>query len=140
MNAIDILALLAQLEEEHCELNHGPDTDRKMFPAADYIVQPFGYSVTELEEVAVREMVVAVCTECAETLQGNDWTLLYCFECCSRQWVHRKLSQNRYRHNILWLRGCPECSEEFGGLYFTEYKALKGNPMFMRGLSLSDIA
>ena len=140
MDAINTLGLLAQLEEEYCELNHGPGTHNERRPAVDYIIQPFGYNVNEIEEVAMREMIVPVCIECAKALQGNEWTLFYCFECCSSQWVYKKFTKNRYRHNILWLRGCPECSEEFGGLYFTEYKALKGNPMFMRQMPISDVA
>ncbi len=140
MDAVQSLMLLAQLEEECCELNHGPGTYNEKRRAVDYVIQPFGYTVNEIEEVAVREMVVPVCAECADALQGNEWTLFYCFECCSSQWVSRNRSKNRYRHSILWLRGCPECSEEFGGLYVTEYKALKDNPIFLRRLSVSDVA
>lgn len=140
MDAIDHLGLLAQLENEYCELNHGPQTDQHNHPAVDFIIQPFGYNVNELEEVAVREMIIPVCTDCAEALQGDEWTLFYCFECCSSQWVHRKLSRNRYRHSILWLRGCPECSEEFGGLYFTDLKAIADSAHFVGRYPLSDIA
>ena len=123
MDAIDKLGLLAQLDKECCELNHGPDTDHDKRAAVDYIIQPFGYTKNEVEEVAVREMTIPICAECAEALQGDDWTLFYCFECSSSQWVYREFTKNRYRHNILWLRGCPECSENLGGLYFTEIKS-----------------
>lgn len=140
MDAIDHLGLLAQLENEHCELNHGPNTDTKHYPAVDYIVQPFGYTINELEEVAVREMIVPVCSDCSQALQGNEWTLFYCIECCSSQWVNRKFAKNRYRHTILWLRGCPECSEEFGGLYFTDIKAIVDNPLFVSRLQAPDAA
>jgi len=34
--------------------------------------------------------------------------------------MHRDLAKNRYRHHVLWLKGCPECSNEFGGLYFND--------------------
>ena len=140
MDAINILGLLAQLENEHCELNHGPDTAHEKRPAVDYIIQPFGYTVNEIEEVAVRELVVPVCVECADALQGNEWTLFYCLDCCSSQWVNRKLAKNRYRHNILWLRGCPECSEEFGGLYFSDLKAIVDNPLFASRSPASAVA
>ncbi|MDP1883891.1 MAG: hypothetical protein Q8L10_00840 [Candidatus Moranbacteria bacterium] len=122
MDAINKLQLLAELSNECCELSHGPDTRREDFPASDYIIMPFGYSESEKVDVAVREMVVPVCYGCATALLGNEWTLLYCFECCSSQWVYRRLAKNRYRHHILWLRGCPHCSseEEFGGLYFND--------------------
>lgn len=126
MNAIDRLQLLAELSEEFCELNHGPDTRRENFPASDYIVMPFGYSEDDRQEIAVRELVVPVCHDCARALIGNDWTLLYCFECANSRWVYRELAKNRYRHHILWLRGCPDCSNEFGGLYFNDISAVVG--------------
>ena len=131
MNALDKLALLANLTEEWCELNHGPHTGTLKIPAVDYLVQPFGYSHSDIEEVSVRDMVVPVCIECAQALQGNEWTLCYCFECNSSQWLSRKYARLRYRHNILWLRGCPRCSGEFGGLYFSDIKALVDSPRFL---------
>ncbi|MDH4319107.1 MAG: hypothetical protein OEV64_11995 [Desulfobulbaceae bacterium] len=140
MDAIDTLGLLAQLEEESCELNHGPDTAHEKHPAVDYIIQPFGYSVNEVEDFTAREMVIPVCADCAGALHGDEWTLLYCFECNSSQWVSRKLANNRYRHSVLWLRGCPHCSEKFGGLYFTDFKAVVENPLFMSLLSIPKIA
>jgi hypothetical protein len=140
MNAIEKLGLLAQLEEEFCELNHGPDTHHEKRPAVDYIIQPFGYNVNEIEEVCVREMIVPVCTDCSEALHGNDWILFYCFECCSSQWVNKKFAKNRYHHNILWLRGCPACSKEFGGLYFSDLKALVDNPLFLSPMVVSEVA
>ena len=138
MNAVDRLALLANLEEECCELNHGPDTGHLKIPAVDYIIQPFGYSASEIEEVAVRELVVPVCSDCASALQGNEWTLVYCFECCSSQWIYRRYAKNQYRHHILWLRGCPKCTYEFGGLYFSDLKALVDYPLFLS--RIGDIA
>ncbi len=140
MDATEKLALLAQLETECCELNHGPDTHHEKRAAVDYIIQPFGYTVNDIEEVAVREMIVPVCAECAEALQGNDWTLFYCFDCCGSQWLYRKFAKNQYRHNILWLRGCPECQEDFGGLYFTDLKALMDNPVFVSQVSIPNVA
>jgi len=140
MNAVDKLALLAQLENEYCELSHGPGTFLDKHPAIDYIIQPFGYTVNEIEEVNVRDMVIPVCSDCSEALQGNDWTLFYCFECCSSQWVYRKFAKNRYRHKILWLRGCPACSSEFGGLYFSDLQALVDNPVFLSPMVVSEVA
>ncbi|RJX16614.1 MAG: hypothetical protein C4563_11475 [Desulfobulbus sp.] len=138
MHELDRLVLLANLAEEHCELNHGPKTSHLKLPAVDYLVQPFGYSMSDIEEVSVREVVVPVCIDCAGALQGNDWTLLYCFECNSSQWISRRFARLRYRHNVLWLRGCPECSGEFGGLYFSDVKALVDAPLFLT--RLQDIA
>ncbi|MHB8789710.1 MAG: hypothetical protein ACYDBT_07490 [Desulfobulbaceae bacterium] len=138
MNELDKLVLLAELAEECCELNHGPETSHLKLPAVDYLVQPFGYSHSEIEEVSVRDMVVPVCIDCARALQGNDWTLLYCFECNSSQWISRRYARLRYRHSVLWLRGCPHCSGEFGGLYFSDIKALVDNPLFLS--RIQDIA
>lgn len=122
MDAISKFQLLADLTHEFCELNHGPATRRENFPACDYIIMPFGYKESSVVEVSVREMLVPVCLDCAMALQSGEWTLLYCFECCSSQWVYRQLAKNSYRHHILWLRGCPHCSSEseFGGLYFND--------------------
>lgn len=131
MNEIDRLQLLAELDEEFCELNHGPDTARENFPATDYIVIPFGYKEDEVNEVCVRDMVVPVCYDCAHSLLGDEWTLIYCFECNSSQWVNRTLAKNSYRHHILWLRGCPGCSLEFGGLYFNDILVYPDQPHFL---------
>ncbi|MEW6500632.1 MAG: hypothetical protein ACOY8P_11420 [Thermodesulfobacteriota bacterium] len=131
MHETDRLRLLAELSTERCELNHGPGTRGEDFPASDYLILPFGYPESEIREVTVREMVVPVCHECATALLGEEWTLLYCFECCSSQWLHRGLAKNRYRHHILWLRGCPHCRNEFGGLYFNDLKALTDTPLFL---------
>jgi len=43
------------------------------------------------------------------------------------RWVLRKTAKNSFRHNILWLRGCPDCSNEFGGLYFNDAFAADQN-------------
>lgn len=131
MNEIDMVQLMAELVHEHCELNHGPNTRGEDFPASDYIILPMGYSEDSIQEVCVREMVVPVCFECAKALTEEEWSLLYCIECCSSQWVCRQLSKNQYRHHILWLRGCPKCTYEFGGLYFNDLQAITGQPDFL---------
>ena len=140
MDAIDKLGLLANLQGESCELNHGPNTRREKHPAVDYIIQPFGYNVNEIEEVSVREMLVPVCAECAEALRGNEWTLFYCFECCSSHWVYRAFARNRYRHHILWLKGCPECASEFAGLYFSDLESIVEVPHFLTRLTIAEVA
>lgn len=131
MNEIDKLRLLAELDSEYCELNHGPETRHEDFPATDYIIMPFGYEENEISDVAVREMVVPVCYDCAQALLGEEWTLLYCFECCCSHWVYRQMAKNQYRHHILWLRGCPDCTNEFGGLYFNDIKGVMGEAEFL---------
>ncbi len=120
MDAIDKVRLMAELSSENCSLNHGPGTENDKTTAADYLVIPFGYAENDVQEVAVRDLVIPVCFECALALKGDEWALLYCFECANSRWVCRKLAKNNYRHHILWMRGCPDCTNEFGGLYFTD--------------------
>lgn len=120
MNSFDRLHLLAELDSEHCHLNHGPGIDTSRIAATDYLVLPIGYRESADCDVAMREMVIPVCFDCVQALQGEEWTLLYCLECGDSRWVCRQLAKNRYRHHVLWLKGCPDCSGEFGGLYFND--------------------
>jgi len=120
MDAIDKVRLMAELSSENCSLNHGPGTENDKISAADYLVISFGYAENDVQEVAVRDLVIPVCFDCALALKGDLWTLLYCFECANSRWICRKLAKNNYRHHILWMRGCPDCTNEFGGLYFTD--------------------
>ena len=126
MDAIDKMRMMAELSHDHCSLNHGPGISNEDLPAADYIVIPFGYREGEAREIAVRELVIPVCQDCVLALKGEDWTLLYCFECAESRWVCRQLAKNSYRHHILWLRGCPDCSNKFGGVYFTDIPSYGG--------------
>lgn len=119
MDTIDTVRLLSELEGEHCGLRHGPNTRMADYPASDYIVIPFG-DTSKAVATTERELVVPVCLECAQALIGEEWTLLYCFECNASRWVNRALAKNQYRHHVLWLRGCPDCSNAFGGLYFND--------------------
>lgn len=131
MNEIEKIRLLADLEEEHCELNHGPNTNPGDYPAADYVSIPFGYKENSIKAVTVRELVIPVCYECAQALLHDEWTLLYCFDCSHSRWINRELAKNSYRHHILWLRGCPDCSNKFGGLYFTDLQESIGTVEFV---------
>lgn len=119
MDTIDTVRLLAELEGEHCGLGHGSKTMPNDYPASDYIVIPFGDASKEVH-TPDRDLVVPVCLECAQALVGDEWTLLYCFECNASRWVYRSLAKNQYRHHILWLKGCPDCTNKFGGLYFND--------------------
>ena len=121
MDTIDTVRLLSELEGEHCGLNHGLKSKPEDYPASDYIVIPFGDTRKEIL-TPDRDLVVPVCMECAQALIAEEWTLLYCFECNASRWVNRILAKNDYRHHVLWLRGCPDCTNKFGGLYFNDAK------------------
>jgi len=131
MNETDQIRLLADLDDEHCELNHGPNTNPGDNPATDYIILPIGYQENSIQSVTARELVIPVCFDCAQALLHDEWTLLYCFECSYNHWVYRPLARNNYRHHILWLRGCPDCSNEFGGLYFNDLQSVPGTAEFV---------
>ncbi len=120
MNTYDKLHMLIDLTTEYCGLNHGPDTRREDYPASNYIVIPFGYQENAVTEVSVRDLVIPICLECSQALTQDEWTLIYCFECNNSRWLLRKYAKNDYRHHIIFLHGCPDCSNEFGGLYFCE--------------------
>lgn len=129
MDAIDKMKMMVELSHDHCSLNHGPENSNDNIPAADYIVTPFGFEEAKGKEIAVRELIIPVCFECALALKGDEWTLLFCFECAESRWVCRKLAKNRYRHHILWMRGCPDCTNTFGGLYFTDIPSCDSIPL-----------
>lgn len=127
MNAIDNLRMLSELKDEKCGLNHGPGTQAGDYPACNYIVVPIG-SVREGDKALIEsELVIPVCLGCAEALVLDAWTLLYCLECNNSKWVFRNYAKNIYRHHILWLKGCPDCSNVFGGLYFSDFPLPIGN-------------
>lgn len=117
---IELLAAAADVAESYCELNHGPDTKQEDFPAVNAFIVPLGRQLSEVEFQEERKLVIPVCQDCADALQGEAWTLIFCLECSASQWVLRELAKNSYRHHVLWVRGCPECTNKFGGLYFAD--------------------
>ena len=94
MDAIDKVRMMAELESDHCGLNHGPGICNKNIPAADYVVVPLGYRESPDTEVVARKLIIPICCECVQALKGDEWTLLYCFECTESRWVCRKLAKN----------------------------------------------
>ena len=115
MNNHDQIAIIVDLD--HCQLNHGPDKEKHR--AVEVIVQKFGFR-NGVEEKAIHEITIPVCLDCLKSWQNPRWTVIYCFSCCSSQWVDKKYSKMSYRHKILWLKGCPDCTGVFGGLYFSD--------------------
>jgi hypothetical protein len=120
MDQFDRLALLAELDHEICRLNHGRTETKALHKAHDYLAVPFGDTTKNGKNEAAQELVIPVCLECIEALQGEEWTLLFCIECGESRWVFREAAKNNYRHHVLWLKGCPECANELGGLYFND--------------------
>jgi hypothetical protein len=118
MIELDRLHLLADMCGAHCELNHGPGIENERYPAVDYLVWPVGYRESPNVSTAVRDYAVPICQDCLDALEGEEWTLLYCNQCCSSQWVLRAISRLEYRHSVIRLRGCPKCGGRFGGCWF----------------------
>lgn len=123
MKDTESLHLLADLADSRCELNHGPQI--KLTPqAVDYIAVPMGYNGdTESKDT----LVIPVCFECVEALTGDEWTLVYCLECNSSQWISQQLSKLDYtnrltgsHHHLISIVGCPECSGKLESLYFVD--------------------
>ena len=120
MNETEKLHLLIDLTTEHCGLFHGTGVDVSIIPAADYIVIPIGYRKNKVEEVAVREFVIPVCKECADALFKDEWVLFYCVLCGASRWCRKEFAKLQCRYHILWLNGCKDCTNEFGGIYFQD--------------------
>ncbi len=116
----DEAAIAATIVDASCELNHGPATVASDYPAVDAFVIPIGRQLSEMEYEEVRKLVIPVCKDCAESLSGDEWTLIYCLKCSGNHWINRALARLKYRHHVLWLSGCPECGGKFGGLYFAD--------------------
>jgi hypothetical protein len=121
MDACEKFTLLFELGNTCCQLNHGPATSKEEHPAVDYVVCPLGYKDGALEREE-EKLVIPVCRCCLEGLLGKEWTLLYCLNCLASQWILRSIARLKYSHNLIWLGSCPECSREFGGIYFNEQR------------------
>lgn len=122
MDAVDKLALLAELEYAHCELNHGPDIDNTSFPAVDYITIPIGKSKEK-----DKHLLIPVCMECLKGLKSDKWVLIYCLECNASKWIYKSLAKLDYvnksktlHYHLLGIEGCPECSNKIKNIYYLD--------------------
>lgn len=115
MDAIDKLAILAELDSDHCQLHHGAGTNKEDYKAIDVIVKEF-----QNEAGHSKHLYIPICKYCADKMSDSNWILMYCFECDANRWVDRRMAKQNYspEHSTLWLRGCPDCTGDFGGLYF----------------------
>jgi len=120
MKPAEHLIVLSELVNEVCGLNHKHDP-RGTPPATNVLVVPIGYNKNEVEAVAVRELTIPICEECAETLgqENSGFVLMICLECSSTQWIstyHSRLSyhntQTQKDHKIIFLNHCPHCAEK----------------------------
>ncbi len=107
MDALERLVLLTSLGSEVCCLNHDQHGDEA--PAIDYIVIPVGNLQKNVREY---DLTIPVCQDCLDALVNVEWTLLFCLECTSSQWVLNKLSKLDYPKSPMWLCGCPKCKDE----------------------------
>jgi len=120
MDAIDKLALMADLSDARCEtcpIQVGP------VPAIDYLV----IDLVHQENGDKNQLVIPMCADCIESLlvQEDPWVLLYCLDCASSQWIDTNKSKLDYtnkihdvKHKFIALEGCPKCSDEPRGVYF----------------------
>ena len=119
IDEIDQIGLQADLIHTTCQLNHGP-LDRERHQAVDYLVIPMAEnSGNDTAEIRA-DLVIPICQDCIDALQGNEWTLLYCLDCAKSQWILRAAARLNYRHHVIWLKGCPECGGKFRGIYFND--------------------
>ena len=67
------------------------------------------------------DLILGLCDRCYSRLQDDRWMLIYCYECNGSRWIYKPEAKMEYRKDteIIWLRGCPDCSNKFGAAYFT---------------------
>lgn len=102
MNEVDRAGLYAEISKGSI----GCETKDCKNVATDFIVQPLGFNDKVKEEI-----VVPICKECIKFISGDEWVLLYCVQCLSSQWLSRSLAKRTYDSSIVWMDGCPKCSE-----------------------------
>lgn len=107
IDGIDKTILMLELDNSHCELNHGPNVDTSKIKAVDYLTIPVGDIKTGVVD---NSFVIPICEECAEGLVDPEWVLIYCLECMSSQWVYKPLAKYRYKDNLIIVAGCIKCT------------------------------
>ena len=117
------VALLADLDstDTFCMLKHQDKMERV---ASDYIIIPLGDKNDPVIDV-VDELVIPLCSECINGFQDQDWLLIFCIKCMASQWVYKPIAKLDYRNKIMdysyngiVLNGCPECGNEFNGIWY----------------------
>jgi len=108
-NLNEYLAKLDLLGEE-CHLKHAPEELAVEIPqAVDYLCQYFGFN----KERSITELFrIPICDECIKGLYDPNWALLYCVGCNSSQWIWKPDSPLDFHTDVVWLEGCPHCSEK----------------------------
>lgn len=123
IDEIDAIGLQADLAHSYCQLNHGP-RDTVPHNAVDYLILPVGKQDSQGRVSEAADLVIPICSDCLTGLNDESWTLLYCLDCNQSQWILRELAKMDYRHHVIWLKGCPTCGRNFGGIYFNDSQPL----------------
>lgn len=94
-----------------CDLRHHDDEKHL---AVNTIVVPMGYKEPDGTYIQKDELVIYICEDCVRKLQSIDWSLMYCFNCCSSQWIYLPLAKRSKEHynNINWITYCPKCFDK----------------------------
>ena len=101
MDAIDKLALKADLINSRCELAHKDESPK----ATNQIICPMG----EKRSGKISSYItIPICSTCEDALNGGEYTLFFCTKCGSSAWRHKKLARREYE-KIEWFNGCPNC-------------------------------
>ena len=105
---IDKIAMLAELHNSVCELDHIGDRSR---PAANWLGVPVG--------PAGAELYIPICEDCASELDkrgASEYLLFYCLACCSSRWAFKPNLKKEYSDSIEFLFACPNCSNKHKGI------------------------
>ena len=133
MNELDKISLMREIITGNipCDLNHGKGYEGMFIQAIDYLTLPMG--IIKSETIS-NHLVFAICKECIEALQSDEWVLLVCSACGATRWVNRNFSKLQYinaesgnGYDLLLLDGCPDCSGKFGGIFYFQHEQVIGD-------------
>ena len=130
ISSFDKMTMLKELQTGTlCELSHGVKYEEKDILAVNYISLPMGINgqVTE-------HLTWAICKECEEALQGEEWVLMACLNCGQTRWVSRRHSKLDYinketglPYKMVLFQTCLDCTGEFTGIHYIVHNQFKFN-------------
>lgn len=111
MDTTEYIHNVLELQDEICHLKHSVMDPAENHPAVDYLCQHIGHAESEDSSVVDYTLQIPICQECAEALQGDEWVLLFCLNCCKSQWVLRVLAKIMYpkEQHVVFMEDCPCC-------------------------------